>query len=116
MGVCVYEVGRACTVTYPTTTLIAILTTTLTTIDPHDTASRLMNVCHQTPLTDDEVGVVFRWLDPKGLGAVSREDLQARLDGFVKQEEVTFLDYTCLSAAPPHASSPPSAFATSPYR
>ena len=50
--------------------------------------SRLMNVCHQTPLTDDEVGVLFRWLDPKGLGAVSREDLQARLDGFLKQEEV----------------------------
>ena len=42
-----------------------------------------MNVCHQTPLSDDEVAVLFRWLDPKGLGAVSREDLQARLDGFL---------------------------------
>ena len=70
------------------TNLCVLLYRSLDHDSPPSHRSRLMNVCHQTPLTDDEVGVLFRWLDPKGLGAVLREDLQARLDGFLKQEEV----------------------------
>ena len=46
---------------------------------------RLMNLAHCSPLTDEEVDLLFRWFDPKGLGAVSKEDMATRIDGYCEQ-------------------------------
>ena len=46
---------------------------------------RLMNLAHCSPLTDEEVNLLFQWFDPKGLGAVSKEDMATRIDGYCEQ-------------------------------